>query len=667
MSKADGRVLIIDPDPLVRHVCVQTLQHEGYHVEDVASAPNLSAIFDDQQSYDLLIISLVTSQPRAHLALLAAVREQNLELPILLLAREPDVRELAEAMRLGVHGLLLQPFRPDELVQTVSDLLSRRQHVRVHDRVNALRPVVRISQRLWAELNPQRLYDQIIETAKQELAADRASLMLLEETNLRIVAALGLPKAIRVGCSVPLDQGLAGWVIRHGQALVVSHGQITPRQAHVPANLLLNEPIVASIAVPLQVGERILGVLNATRLRQGPAFTEDDRALLTLLAAQAATAIENARLYADIARSEQRYRALLQHATDAVLLIDPSASTILDSNLAFEQLSGYSRSELRKLPPQQLLPELFIDNTCPTQTREIETVLQTSQERPVPVAVSLSNVPDNGQQLHLLIARDISERQRLAAQLLQAEKLAALGRVSASMAHEINNPLQAINNSIHLLLTRDLSDEKRQRYLSMTQEELTRLIDLVRRMLDFYRPSREGTRATDLNHLVNQVLALTESQLQAAHVLVKAELQADLPPTLAISSHLKQVLFSLIFNAIEAMPSGGELHIRTYLSHAHDPNTEGFIGLPGSQTRQRTDSPMVVVQLSDTGRGIAPEDLPKIFEPFFTTHMAGAGLGLAVSYSIIEQHNGELLVRSEPGQGSTFLVRLPVSDAAEEK
>jgi two-component system NtrC family sensor kinase len=271
-------------------------------------------------------------------------------------------------------------------------------------------------------------------------------------------------------------------------------------------------------------------------------------------------------------------------------------------------------------------------------------------------------VPFAGQQLLLVIARDISERQRIARQLLQTEKLAALGRLSASMAHEINNPLQAIHNSVHLMLSRPLPEEKRQRYLEMTREEIDRLISIVQRILDFYRPTRDGMRPVDLSDILDSVLTLTANQLHERNIRVHLYETSTLPRIVAVSSHIKQVCLSLIFNAIEAMPDGGELRVSTYVAtEGSEVSANGFTVVAGGHTANPMTGPAVVVEIGDTGSGISSQDLPKIFEPFYTTRMKGTGLSLALSYSIIEQHHGEMAVRSELGLGTTFRIRLPAA------
>jgi two-component system NtrC family sensor kinase len=672
MKQNSGRALVIDDDPILREFCAATLRRAGFAVEALASTHEALDLLR-ARSFDLIILDLYLPDGDG-LDLLEQMRERRIAAPILLISGGATVADAARAMRLGARGLLIKPFKAEELRTTALEIAGERRAARSRDRVAALRPAVRVGERLLGELDLPRLQDQIIETVRAELGADRASLMLIEEggASLRIAACSGLPPHIQVGHRVPMGTSLAGTVAARRQPFRIdADGEVTPPAANLRGELF-EDQITSALCVPVLAGQRVLGVLNAAKVHDSPPFSEADQELLMLLAAQAAIAIENARLYTSVAQSEARYRALLQHANDSVLLLDQAGTTILDANLAMENLSGYGRDELLTLDPRQLLPTLgeLIEaagrngrgNGAGHEVHEIETELRTRADIVAHVAVSVSKVPYAGQQLLLVIARDVSERQRIAKQLMQAEKLAALGRLSASLAHEINNPLQAIHNSVHLMLSRPLPEEKRQTYLEMTQEEIVRLISIVQRTLDFYRPNRDGMRPVDVNEIIDVVLTLTEAQLHERRVQVVREGEGPprLPRVFAISNHLKQVCFNLIFNAVEAMPDGGELRVRTYLA---EPGADdvGFVGVSGGAGGGDLGGPAVVIELGDSGTGIPAEDLPKIFEPFYTTRTKGTGLGLAVSYSIIEQHHGDLSVRSTLGQGTTFRIRLPVA------
>ncbi len=676
MNQNAGRALVIDDDADTRELCASTLRGAGFVVEALGR-PTEALETLSRRSYDLVLLDLYMPELDG-LSLLERLREAGASTPILLVSGMVSVEQAARAMRLGARGLLLKPFAPAELRATALEIVRERREARSSDRAAALRPAILVGEHLLGELDLPRLQDQIIETVRAELEADRASLMLLEDDGewLRIVACSGLPPHIQIGHRRPVGASLAGTVARRRQPVRVdASGEVSPPADDMRGELF-EDQIVSALSVPVLAGERMLGVLNAAKVRtsNSPPFSEADQELLMLLAAQAAIAIENARLYTRVAQSEARSRALLQHATDAVLLLDAEGCCILDANLALEKLSGYGREELLALGPRQLLPDF--DRLAQAATsngrgvgaasregHEVETELRTRQEQSTPVAASVSVVPHDGQQLLLVIARDMSERQRIAKQLVQAEKLAALGRLSASLAHEINNPLQAIHNSVHLMRSRQLSEEKRQTYLSMTQDEIERLISIVQRMLDFYRPSREGMRPVEVNDILDAVLTLTESQLHERSVRIVRERGERLPRVFAISNHLKQVCFNLIFNAAEAMPDGGELRVHAYLDDgaAEDPDEASYVAVSGGRGAEAVQGPAVVIEFSDTGTGIPPHELPKIFEPFYTTRTKGTGLGLAVSYSIIEQHHGELAVRSALGQGTTFRIRLPVA------
>jgi len=254
------------------------------------------------------------------------------------------------------------------------------------------------------------------------------------------------------------------------------------------------------------------------------------------------------------------------------------------------------------------------------------------------MAASVAVAVDNAN-LYSELADFTEELERSQAQLVQAEKMAAIGRLAASIAHEINNPLQAIHNSLHLSLHNGLSNDKRLQYLNMAQAEVQRLIEIVQRMLDFYRPSRGGMVPTDVNSIVESVLALTHKRLQHGAVRVHTHLTPDLPFVPVVPDQIIQVFLNIIINAIEAMPSDGDLQLETMLSE---------------------DGEWVLARFHDAGPGMSPEQIANLFEPFCTTKPTGTGLGLAISYGIIERHGGMIEVSSQLGQGTTFTVNLPV-------
>lgn len=244
----------------------------------------------------------------------------------------------------------------------------------------------------------------------------------------------------------------------------------------------------------------------------------------------------------------------------------------------------------------------------------------------------------NNARLYEELSEFTAELERSQHQLVQAEKMAAVGRLTASIAHEINNPLQAIENSLHLALHPSLDEAQRRTYLELADQEVKRLVQIVVRMLDFYRPANNALQPININRCVADALALAHKKLQNSRIEVISRLSNDIPPVRGVANQLVQVFLNLIINAIEAMPDGGTLWV-------------------GSAYQAETGQ--VVIAFRDSGPGIPPEVRAHLFEPFHTTKPTGTGLGLTISYGIIERHQGMMEVESPPGGGATFIVKLP--------
>ena len=227
-------------------------------------------------------------------------------------------------------------------------------------------------------------------------------------------------------------------------------------------------------------------------------------------------------------------------------------------------------------------------------------------------------------------------------QLLQSEKLAAMGRLTSQVAHELNNPLYGIMNTLELLKTEIPADNKRRRILEMALSETMRLSDLLRKMLSFSKPDQQERRLVEINSVIDEILLLHEKQLQENSISISTAYTKKLRKINASKDQLRQVLLNLIANARDAMPEGGTLLVST-----------------------RSQNDMVIIEISDTGMGIEPEHIEKIFDSFFTTKdsVKGVGLGLAVCYGFIKDHGGDIQVKSEVGSGTTFTITLPIFNA----
>jgi len=244
------------------------------------------------------------------------------------------------------------------------------------------------------------------------------------------------------------------------------------------------------------------------------------------------------------------------------------------------------------------------------------------------------------------IFKDLRERLRIERELqktqqalLQSEKLAAMGRLTSQIAHELNNPIYGIMNTLELLKTEIPPESKRRKILELSLSETQRLAEILRNMLSFSKPEEEKRRPVKMNELIEGILLVMEKQMRESNIKVETSFDDEIPEVMASTNQMRQVMLNILKNAKEAMPKGGTLTVRT---SKEDKN--------------------VLIHVLDTGVGIPEEVRDKIFEAFFTTKqkVKGVGLGLSVCYGIIKDHGGEIKVESEEGKGTIFTIRLPI-------
>lgn len=255
-------------------------------------------------------------------------------------------------------------------------------------------------------------------------------------------------------------------------------------------------------------------------------------------------------------------------------------------------------------------------------------------------AVAIQNARLYERQKHLL-----QERERTQAHLIQSEKMSALGQLTASIAHEINNPLQAVRGFFDLLneeVHAAQRPEKMERYFAIVNEELTRIAGIVHRMRDFYRSSGNQRDQVDVLHLLDSVAELMHKQLQNQQIEVRRQVSAQTTQIYANSDKLKQVFLNLFINALDVMPDGGLLNISI-------------------ETRELNHTPALWITLHDSGPGVPTEALPRLFEPFFTTKDHGSGLGLYICYEIMRDHHGSIQVENHPNGGCMVHLALPLT------
>ncbi len=346
--------------------------------------------------------------------------------------------------------------------------------------------------------------------------------------------------------------------------------------------------------------------------------------------------------------SEIRYKDLFASIQDGVFISD-AGGMVLECNQALCNIIGYTREEFLGM---NYYKELFVNADHVVEFRRQFTKAGSINDFELQVERKDGTVRDITMHGHIVrdsegkvtnyvgLMRDATEAKRLRKQLIQSERLSAMGKMASQLAHELNNPIYGIMNCLELLKDTLPENHDKRKYLDLAYNECKRTSGLLIKMLKFFKPDEEQKTRTDINRLLEETLVFYEKQFKNLDIRVITDLDPELPEIMAVESQLKQVFINLIINANTAMPSGGELTVAS---------------------RQELERNCVAVAIQDTGVGIPPNSLDRIFDAFYTskTEVKGVGLGLSICYGFIRDHGGTIDVESEVGKGTTFTIYLP--------
>lgn len=339
------------------------------------------------------------------------------------------------------------------------------------------------------------------------------------------------------------------------------------------------------------------------------------------------------------------YKTFFKNATDAVFIIQPETWSVLDVNDYAVELLSSTYDELigSTLPQFRRIFKLLKKSSSPIVLSEL--ALPTIENENLMVEVSARFFNFDGMKLIQAIARDVSEQHQLTDKLVQTDKLVLLGQLSAGVAHEIRNPLAAVNLNLQILERNIAKDSPEFNYIVTALQGVERITRIVEVTLNFSRPSTPDIKDVNLNALIPPTIDLIAATFRRKEIEVDLKLDDKLPNVSADSKQMQQVFINILTNAADAIKTKGNVKISTYVDKSG---------------KKKTDGRYAVVSISDSGEGIPPGDLPKIFNPFFTRKADGTGLGLPIIQRIIYNHNGIIDVESSLGKGTKFYVKLPI-------
>jgi PAS domain S-box-containing protein len=556
----------------------------------------------------------------------------------------------------GTWGLIAAIIITAQLFDPIKRLFQDRvDRVFDHKRYDYRQTLIEFGRGLSSQTDLRALLNAVVERLPRTLLVTRVAVFLSSQPGVfSFAAGHGLPPNIYDRATV-LDLGF----LNFDKPGAGSHIFLeNPQQA---LHLSDSERRAASLLdlnyyLPCRAQDRAIAVIGLGRTADGDFLSSEDVESLESLASYIGIALQNARLYTRLEEKIAEYERLKEFNENIVESINVGILAVdledrIESwNSQMEAMYALSRAEALRQPLAAVFPPALMEEYHRVKSESgvhnlykfrLET--RAGEVRTVNAAIAPLVSRDFKTVGRIILIDDITDRTELEAQLSQAEKLSSIGLLAAGVAHEVNTPLAVISSYTQMLTKQVRGDDRLSPLLEKITQQTFRASEIVNGLLNFSRTGTGEFRETDLNAIIRDTLNLIEHQFKTSQVKLDTTLLPDLPPILGNAGKLQQVFLNLFLNAKDAMSGGGTLKVATE-ANGH-----------------------VSVAISDTGAGIAPEHLQRIYDPFFTTKSApkdgqrrGTGLGLAVTYGIIQEHAGKIHVESSMGAGTTFYLEFPM-------
>ena len=554
-----------------------------------------------------------------------------------------------EIIAIIVAAFLFQPFR--DWTQARLDRFFYR------DRLNYRRTLIEFGRTLTNEVRLEPMLASTMDRLSQTLLVDRLAVFLEDSSRpglYRLAGSRGLrnsklgAEALDLSFLSPERPEFARGYLFYDPSRLVGEESDSTRRALQHLDL--------PYFIPCRIHDRTVGILGLGKTVDGDFLTSEDVELVSTIAGYLAVALDNAQLYSSLEQKAQQIEHLKDFSENIVESMNVGLLAVdFDSRIEFwntqlEQLIGVPRVDavgrtIEKILPADLAAEIAARSEEERVTNLYKFPLRNKAGRTLVVNVSIAPLAGKSAERlgRLILVDDVTQRMQLEEQLLQTEKLTSLGLLAAGVAHEVNTPLAVISNYIQMLARQLPANDPRHKLTEKIVKQTFRASEIVNNLLSFSRTGGAGFKDVNVNQVIEETLTLVAHALRAASVQVIKNLGDDLPSVLGSSNRLQQVFLNLFLNAKDAMPSGGMLEVRSAANN-------------GS----------VEIEVTDTGLGIQRENLARVFDPFFTTKATGrgTGLGLSVSYGIIQEHAGKIEVRSTPGKGTSFRMEFPAARKA---
>lgn len=560
-------------------------------------------------------------------------------LPLILIASTEEQTQMLNALRAGVFDFLTPPLKPDAILDVVQRALNKRQRINtwakesnrrntdiLRQRVSLLETLGKVGRSVTVLLDLDEVLKVVVDAAVELTGAEESSLLMLDENTgeLYMRAARNVHDDLVNTFRLPVSDTLAGEVVRTGKPILLDQES--------PKKIKTSYLVKTLIYVPLEVQERIIGVLGVANREQQKSFHQRHIALVSALADYASIAIENARLFENTEIERKKLESILTRIEDGVIVIDANEQVILANPMA---RAMFKHSKPAALPCA--LEDCFTHDQLFALIRDghdtfpYRVELELDDERVVNAQLNL--IPEIGMTITLHDITYFKELDRIKSDFV------------STVSHDLRSPLTAILGYVELLERVGPINERQRNFIQRVQTSVRNITELINDLLDLGRIEagfNERKVSLSIKNLLQYSVENLRSPLEEKKLTLRQEVASHLPNIFGDSVRLRQVIDNLLGNAIRYSSEGGEIIVVA-----------------------KEENDQIIFRVEDSGCGIPAADRPHIFEKFYRAsnvveNVSGSGLGLAIVKSIVENHQGRVWVDSIEGEGSAFTVVLPI-------
>jgi len=666
------RLLIVEDSEDDALFLLHELRKGGYTVtsERVDTAPAMSAALE-KQAWDVVIADYVMPYFSAPDALIL-LKGKGIDLPFIVVSGKIGEDIAVATMKAGAHDYIMKgnltrlvPAVERELREAVERQERRRAEESIRRRLKFEKTVSDISSRFVGIFDIDNAINASLTDMGRFSRSSRASVFLIGEDgtmmdNAHEWCTEGVSPQIDNLKKLPVAE-FPWWMkkLHKGEVIQIEDVSKVPAEAKSEREVLERQQIKSLLVLPLNVGGKPGGFVGFDNVIRTGTWGDDDLALLRVASEIMGNALERKKAEEALRQSEHSYRVLFESTLDGLIVMDIETMKVVFGNQTAAKLYGYeSVGDAIGINPLDFVPsddkekvlEVIKKDLFEKGLRQVnEFRTMTGDGREMWISAIGTRTEYQGRPAILVSIRDITEqkkvegaKRRLEEQLQLSSRLAAIGELSAGVAHEINNPLTAIKGFSELLLARYDLDEAVKSDVKAIFKEVQRAIKVTQDMLSFARRHEPEKCFISINEALAKNLDLYACHMKTNNIDMVVEFDPELPKTMADFYQLQQVFMNIVINAEQAMSEAhgrGKLTVKT----------------------QRSDG-MIQVIFADDGPGISEENMKRIFDPFFTTKEIGkgTGLGLSICYGLVEAHGGRIYARSRAGQGASFIVEIPI-------